>query len=485
MKKILIIGAGPSGLTAAYELLSKMKNIEVTILEESKDVGGIAKTVNYKGNRMDIGGHRFFSKDARINEWWQQFSSMPVRKRVSHILFNSKLYDYPITLKPETFINLGFINTLKCGISYFATLFHKLPEDNLENFYINRFGKKLYSLFFEYYTENLWGRHPREIDASWGAQRVKGLSISTVFKNIWKHFVSPKNAPTETSLIEEFKYPDLGAGELWENVAQKIISLGGTIITNAKVTKLKKNTSNHISSIQYQKGVENITLTGDIIISSMPLCDLIAGINDVPKDVSKIAKGLPYRDYITLGVLAKKLNLKNKSNLSPANTLIPDCWVYVQDRNVKLGRCQIYNNWSPHLVKDVSNTVWIGLEYFVSEKDSLWEMSEKEFSDFAISEMIDLKLIDSPSDILDVHEEKIKKAYPAYFDTYSEINTLVSYLKTFDNLYCVGRNGQHRYNNMDHSMLTSFEAVHNIITGQETKDNIWSVNTEEVYLETR
>ncbi len=513
MKKIIIIGAGPAGLTAAYELLSKSTEYDVTILEESDIIGGISKTVNYKGNRMDMGGHRFFSKSPEVNDWWEKMMPMqgapskddimlsrdvPLclngpdpanedvvmlsRHRVSRIFFDGKFYSYPISLKLDTFKNMGFVNTIKCGFSYLCAMVHKLPEDNLENFYINSFGRKLYSMFFEYYTENLWGRHPSEIDASWGAQRTKGLSIGGIIIDVLAKTFRVKNRDINTSLIEQFKYPKLGPGELWEVTAGKVEELGGTIIKNAKVTKLHKD-GNRIASISYIMDGQEHFADGDYFISSMPLKDLVGGMNDVPKDPARIAAGLPYRDYITLGVLVKKLNLDNRTNIKTVGNIIPDCWVYVQDRNVKMGRFQIYNNWSPYMVKDLENTIWIGLEYFCNEGDSLWNMSEKEFSTLGIEEMVKVGLISDKNDVLDSHIEKVKKAYPAYFDTYAEIDTLVDYLNTIENLYCVGRNGQHRYNNLDHSMMTSFEAVKCILTGNSDKTAIWNVNTENEYHE--
>ena len=515
MKKALVIGGGPAGLTAAYELLSKTKDIEVVVFEESDCFGGISKTVEYKGNRMDMGGHRFFTKVPEVNAWWDKMLPMQgkptyddivlnrpmplseggpdpekedrvmlTRHRVSRILFDDKFYDYPISLKPETFKNFGFATTMKVGFSYLGAIFHKRPEDNLENFYINSFGKKLYSMFFEYYTENLWGRHPSEIDASWGAQRTKGLSIIGIIKDVFGKVFKVKNRKVNTSLIEEFKYPKLGPGELWDVTAAEIEKLGGTIIKNAKVIKVKKNADNVLTSLTYVKDGVETEVEGDYFISSMPLKDLVGGMNDVPADPARIAAGLPYRDYMTLGVLVPKLNLQNKTNIKTISNIVPDCWVYVQDRRVKLGRFQIYNNWSPYMIKDLENTVWVGLEYFVNEGDEYWNMTEEEFSKLGVSEMVKLGLISSADEVIDTHMEKVKKAYPAYFDTYEEIDTLVDYLKTIDNLYCVGRNGQHRYNNIDHSMVTSFEAVKNIISGTKNKDNIWSVNTEKEYHET-
>lgn len=512
MKKAVVIGGGPAGLTAAYELLTSIDDVEVTLLEESNLFGGISKTVNYKGNRMDMGGHRFFSKVPEVNDWWERLLPlqgapsyddialnravelspngpdpekedrvMLHRNRVSRIFFDGKFYDYPISLKPETFKNMRFANTVKCGVSYLGAMLHKLPEDNLENFYINSFGRQLYSMFFEYYTENLWGRHPSEIDASWGAQRTKGLSIGGIIKDVFGKLFAVKNREVNTSLIEEFKYPKLGPGELWDVAAAEIEKLGGRIVKDAKVVSLKKDDTK-ILSVSTADGK---SYEGDYFISSMPLKDLIAGMNDVPTDAARIAAGLPYRDYMTLGVLVKGLALENKTGIATIGGIVPDCWVYVQDRSVKMGRFQIYNNWSPYLVEDIENTVWVGLEYFCNEGDAFWNQSEEEFAKLGMEEMIRIGLISDRAQVLDTHLEKVKKAYPAYFDTYAEIDTLIAYLNTIENLFCVGRNGQHRYNNLDHSMMTSFEAVKCIKTGSTDKSAVWNVNTEKEYHESK
>ena len=504
---------GLHGLTAGFELLDKKKDYEVTIIEENDCVGGIAKTVNYKGNRMDMGGHRFFSKVPEVNNWWEKMlptqGVMPYddlelgrtstvkkggpdpsktdivmlkRNRISRIFFKHKFFDYPVSLKFETIKNMGFFTTIQVGFSYLKTIFYKRKENSLEDFYINRFGKKLYSMFFENYTENLWGRHPREISPEWGAQRVKGLSIMAVIKDIFGKVFNKKNRKVETSLIEEFSYPKYGPGQIWELTADEIIKKGGTIIKNAKVTKLVKN-KNFLKKVIYVKDNKEISADADIVISSMPVKDLVASLNDVPKNIFQIAKGLPYRDYMTVGVLTKNLHLENKTKIKTIGNIVPDNWVYVHDKTVKMGRFQIYNNWSPYMVKDIKNTVWIGLEYFCNEGDSLWQMDNDEFSKFGISEMIKIGLLESSDEVIDSHVERVKKAYPAYFDTYSQMEELREYLNSIENLYCVGRNGQHRYNNMDHSMCTSFETVKNILNGVKTKDNIWNVNTEKEYHE--
>lgn len=524
MKRAIIIGAGPAGLTAAYELLAgnaglsdDEEQIEVCVLEESDTIGGISRTVTYHGNRMDMGGHRLFSKIPEVNAWWEkmlplqgapawddrkldrsvslmkqgpdpekQDCVMLLRHRISRIFFDNKFYDYPISMKPETFHNMGLICTLQVGFSYLHARLFRKPETNLENFYRNHFGQKLYEMFFEYYTESVWGKHPRDIDASWGRQRVRGISVAGVLKDAWERTRKQRTGKTrnvQTSLIEQFKYPKLGPGQLWEVTAQKVEALGGRILMNTKVTGICKDEKNHICSVTCLQGGEQVTYAGDFFLSSMPLKDLVAGMNDVPPKERAIAQGLPYRDYMTLGVLCSSISLKNQTGMRTIGDIVPDCWVYVQDRRVKMGRFQIYNNWSPYMVRDPEHTVWIGLEYFVQEGDALWRMTQEEFTAFGIREMIRIGLIPDGSVVLDSHLERVKKAYPAYFDTYCEIDQLITYLSAIDNLYCIGRNGQHRYNNIDHSMCTSFEAVKNIRAGQTDKRNIWSVNTEATYHE--
>ena len=513
MKRALVIGAGPAGLTAAYELLNQSGEYEVTVLEEGSQVGGISKTVNCRGNRMDMGGHRFFSKVPEVNEWWERM--LPVqgalpwddrvlgrtsetrpggpdpektdrvmlrRNRLSRIFFKSRFFDYPISLKLDTIRNMGFGTTVLVGFSYLKSVIHKREEKSLEDFYINRFGKKLYTMFFEHYTENLWGRHPSEISPEWGAQRTKGLSILAILKDIFGKMFHVKNRKVETSLIEEFSYPKLGPGQLWELTASEVEKKGGKVLLNTKAVGAILE-GNRITGIKVVKDGQESVLPADCVISSMPLKDLIHGMNDVPEEIRKIAEGLPYRDYMTVGVLIPRLKLENKTKTKTVGNIVPDNWVYVHDRNVQMGRFQIYNNWSPYMVKDLEHTVWMGLEYFCNEGDAMWSMTDEDFGRMGIREMVQLGLIDREDEVLDFHVERVKKAYPAYFDTYAQIDDLRAWLNTVENLYCVGRNGQHRYNNIDHSMCTSFETVKNILSGTKDRHNIWSVNTEQEYHE--
>ena len=517
MKKVIIIGAGPAGLTAGYELLKDQDNqYEVIILEEENQVGGISKTVRYNGNRMDIGGHRFFSKDENVMDFWKELMPiqgapsyddkklnrekplvkdgpdpekenkvMLVRDRVSRIYYLKKFFDYPVSLKLETFTNMGLIRTIKAGFSYLKSIFVKKKETSLENFYINRFGKVLYGMFFEKYTEKLWGRHPSVISADWGSQRVKGLSITAVIKDMFRKIFNPKSNKVETSLIEQFWYPKYGPGQLWENLADEIEKNGGKILKQHSVQKINLK-ENKITSVECVCDGKIEVFEGDIFISSMPLKDLVEDMKEepVPEDIKNIATGLPYRDFMTVGLLLKKLDLKNKTKIKTLGNIVPDCWIYVQEPDVKLGRIQIFNNWSPYMVSNPEKNVWIGLEYFCNEGDEYWNMSDEEFTKFAIKELVSMGIIEE-SDVLDSHRERVKKAYPAYFDTYSEIDKLIEYLNGFENLYCVGRNGQHRYNNMDHSMVTAMETVKNIKNNITTKDNIWKVNTEKEYHEVK
>lgn len=514
MKKVIIIGAGPAGLTAAYELLDKSEEHKVIVLEESNTFGGISRTVNHNGNRMDMGGHRFFSKVPEVNEWWEKMLPtqgkrakddillhregsvveggpdpeqsdrvMLRRNRLSRIFFNNKFFDYPVSLKWQTLKNMGLGTTIVVGFSYLKSALFKRKENSLEDFYINRFGKKLYSMFFENYTENLWGRHPSSISPEWGAQRVKGLSIVAILKDMFSKLFHCKNRKVETSLIEEFSYPKLGPGQLWEITADEVQKKGGTIVKNAKVVKVLKDSQNYVTGVVYEQDGNQVTVQGDYVISSMPVKDLVESMNDVPKQYADIASGLPYRDYMTVGILVPKLNLKNETKIKTLGNIVPDDWVYVHDRNVKMGRFQVYNNWSPYLVKDVEHTVWMGLEYFCNEGDDMWNMKDDEFARMGMEEMVTMGLIDSVDQVMDFHVERVKKAYPAYFDTYAQIDELRDYLNTIPNLFCVGRNGQHRYNNLDHSMCTSFETVKNILSGTTDKSNIWNVNTEKEYHE--
>ena len=525
-KTAIIIGGGPAGLTAAYELLHK-SDIKPIVFEASNDIGGISKTVNYKGNRIDIGGHRFFSKSDTVMNWWHNIlpieqtegsksftlkyqgkeremaggdgadptktdDVMLVRSRMSRIFYGGRFYNYPITLESTTIKNLGPGRIARMGMSYAKARIRPIPEKSLEDFYVNRFGRELYNTFFRDYTEKVWGVPCAEIAPDWGAQRVKGLSVSkAVTHAVKKQFkrrpskdISQKS--TETSLIEYFLYPKLGPGHMWESVAKIVQKKGGEVNKNQVITKIHAE-KGKISAVDIldTKTKQTRRVTGDYFFSTMPVNELIASFDGVkpPQNVQEVAAGLPYRDFITVGLLMKKLKIKNETDRKTKNDVVPDNWIYIQEPNVKVGRLQVFNNWSPYLVKDDKN-VWVGMEYFVNEGDELWNKKDTDMATFGIDELASINIIDK-KDVLDSTIIRIKKTYPAYFGTYGRFDEIRQFTDGFENLFLLGRNGQHRYNNQDHSMLTAIEAVGNIISGRRDKENVWNVNVEKDYHETK
>lgn len=521
----IIIGAGPAGLTVAYELI-KRSNIKPIVIEATENIGGIAKTVNYKGNRIDIGGHRFFSKSDRVMDWWQNImplqsapsrdelelnityqnktrqikltnsganpektdSVMLIRNRLSRIFFLRKFFNYPITLDLSTILNLGLFRMIRIGISYLKVRILPIKiEKSLEDFFINRFGKELYKTFFKDYTEKVWGVPCTEIEPEWGAQRIKGLSITKALLHAAKKIFSFKRSiaqkEVETSLIENFLYPKLGPGQMWEEVARIVKDGGGEIYMSSKVSSINQEGQKIISikAINETNGEEK-TFYGNYFFSTMPVKDLILSFNGaVPAEVKSTAEGLMYRDFITVGLLLNKLKIKNQTKFKTVNSLIPDNWIYIQESDVKVGRLQIFNNWSPYMVKD-KNTAWVGMEYFCNEGDEIWSLSESEMKKLGANELEKIGIIDS-RDIIDSVVIKVPKTYPAYFGSYNKFHLIKEYVDKIENLFLIGRNGMHRYNNQDHSMLTAMVAVDNIINGVKDKSNIWDVNVEKEYHE--
>ena len=505
MKKALIIGGGPAGLTAAYELL-KHTDIQPVVVEATDLWGGISRTENHNGNRIDIGGHRFFSKSDVVMQWWQeilpihsadntiqisyqnQHSTIKVnqnkddledvflvRKRISRIFYQKCFYDYPIRLSFQTIRQLGFKNVTLIILSYLkSVLFPIKNEKSLEDFFINRFGNRLYKTFFKDYTEKVWGISCKEISSEWGAQRIKGLSITkTIVDIIKKPFrkkdINQKN--TETSLIEYFLYPKYGPGQLWTKVAGLIEQKGGVLYKNSRVIQLNGN-GNLTSAVITTKNEKAETIEFDYCISTMPVKDLFNAFSfEIPSETKYIADNLIYRDFITIGILLNETKIK-----------LDDNWIYIQENYVKVGRIQVFNNWSPYLVKE-ANTTWLGLEYFCNESDGIWELEDKQLIDLATQELVKLGFIESQKNVLDAVAIKVPKTYPAYFGAYSEFFKVRAFTDTIPNLFLVGRNGMHKYNNQDHSMLTAMQAVQNIKKGITSKENIWAINTEEEYHE--
>ena len=510
-KTAVIIGAGPAGLTAALEF-ARRSEIHPIVLEASREIGGISRTIRYKGNRMDIGGHRFFSKSDRVMDWWAELMPvagdgehavryqnkervvaataegsdlvMLVRPRRSRIYFLRNFFNYPLSLDGRTLRLLGLKRTFRIGLGYLrAKLFPRKPEKTLEDFLINRFGVELYRTFFKSYTEKVWGVPCDQISAEWGAQRIKGLSLRTAVLHFLKKTLGRRKSgdvlqkDTETSLIEKFLYPRYGPGQLWEHVANLVTEKGGEVRLGWRVTKLHVEGSRIVAVDAVNEAGDVATTPADYVFSTMPIRELIRGLDcEVPANVREVSEGLVYRDFITVGLLADRLVATE-----PDGGLLKDTWIYIQEPDVLLGRLQIFNNWSPYLVADPAKA-WIGLEYFCYETDPLWKMSDEEVAAFAIGEVEKIGILKAV-DVRDTHVVRVPKTYPAYFGTYDRMNEVIDYVSKFDNLYLVGRNGMHKYNNQDHSMLTAMTSVDQILAGVEDKSGIWKINTEQDYHE--
>src|SRR5271170_1854239 len=518
-KTAVIIGAGPAGLTAALEFLRR-SDIRPIVLEATERIGGISCTIEYKGNRMDIGGHRFFSKADRVMDWWTELMPvasdseqtiqyqnkqrsvaatadagadsdlvMLVRPRKSRISFLRSFFDYPLALNGKTVKQLGLLRMGSIGLSYLkAKLFPRREEKTLEDFLINRFGGELYRTFFKSYTEKVWGVPCDHISAEWGAQRIKGLSLRTAISRFLRQTFGRSGRGdiaqerTETSLIEKFLYPKFGRGQLWEYVAALVTQKGGGVRLEPRVdtrhTESEKNGGERVVSVEaVHANGERETIAADYVFSTMPVRDLIRSMEvPAPAEIREIAEGLVYRDFITVGLLVDKLAVTE-----PDGSRLKDTWIYIQEPDVLVGRLQIFNNWSPYMVADPGK-VWVGLEYFCYESDELWKMPDPEIVKFAVAEIEKIGILRA-RDVRDAHVVRVPKTYPAYFGTYERFDEVVKYMDRFENLFLVGRNGMHKYNNQDHSMLTAMTAVDNIIAGTLDKSPLWQINTEQEYHE--
>ncbi len=514
-KKIaVIIGAGPAGLTAAYELLTRTDIKPIVIERDAEYVGGISRTVKWNGNRIDLGGHRFFSKSDRVMKWWSEIlpveldldkstdityqrttraltdgmrmassadgeNVLRVRPRKTRILYGGKLFAYPVELSFDTLSKLGPVKVVKIGWTYmWSRLFPRKPETTLEDFFINRFGTELYKTFFKSYTEKVWGVPCRELSAEWGAQRIKSLSVSGAIAHAIKkllHAGPLAGKSVETSLIEQFLYPVYGPGQLWERVADQVQSKGGEVRMGESVVGIE-SAGSRVTSVQVQTKAGTEIIDADYVFSTTDVRLLAQIFNGhLPAEVEDVAGGLQYRDFLTVGLLLDAPLVE--ADRSP----FLDTWMYVHEPGVNVGRVQFFNNWSPQLLADQSRG-WVGLEYFCAEGDALWNMRDEDLVAFAGEELAKIGLLRDRTVIGGVVIRQ-PKAYPSYTGTYDRLSVVRDHFNQFENLFLIGRNGMHRYNNQDHSMLAAMMAVDNIIAGRTDKSALWSINSEEDYHE--
>lgn len=497
---ILIIGTGPAGLAAAYEFLRRSDR-RVVLLEADGQVGGISKTVEFAGNRLDIGGHRFFTKSARVMRLWRDIApadgsgsvALLRRRRLSRILHGGSLIEYPIEPGRALFQALGMARIGAIGLSYLKARARPIhPVRSLRDFYVNRFGTVLYETFFRDYTRKVWGVAPEAISPEWGAQRVKGLSIA----NALKHAVfggrarrsrpgapdRPPDRRVETSLIAEFLYPRLGPGELWEALAARIAAMGGEFFLNHRVTRLLRAPGNGGGNRIIE--VEAVDGNGRTVrfprphqvISTMPLRDLARAL-EAPDQVREVTEGLVYRDFRIVGLAAGRLRRNNADGSEWG-----DNWLYLQDPEIRMGRLQLFHNWSRDLPADPEGKL-LGLEYFCSKGDDLWAMGDGDFIELGITELERLGIIDR-ADIVASTSVRMPLAYPAYFGSYNRLSEVRPWLNAVENLFPCGRNGLHRYNNSDHSVLSAMVAADSALAGGRDRDAAWNVNIEESHHET-
>ena len=460
---VVVLGAGPAGLTAAYELAKA--GVASTVLEADDTVGGLSRTAEYKGYRFDIGGHRFFTKVTPVEELWIEIlgDDLLTRPRLSRIYYNGKFFSYP--LKPfNALFGLGIFESTRCVASYgWARLFPKRPEEDFASWISNRFGKRLFEVFFNTYTEKVWGIPCSEIQAEWAAQRIKGLSLMTALKNALIGDRSASKQDAVKTLINQFLYPRHGPGMMWEKAQELVEGMGSRVLMEQAVNRVFWS-EGKIDAVE----AGGQTYAGEHFISSVAIRELIESFEPAPpENVIAAARKLKYRDFLTVALMVR------------GESLFPDNWIYIHEPGVKLGRLQNFKNWSPEMVPDPAMT-GLGLEYFCSEGDELWSMTDAELVELGKREIVELGFT-TAADITDGTVVRMKKAYPVYDRDYAPaLETIRAFLATLSNLQLIGRNGMHRYNNQDHSMLTAMLAARNILGA---KHDLWQVNVDEEYHE--
>lgn len=456
---VIVIGAGPAGLAAAYELIQR--DIRPVVLEKSDKVGGLARTETYKGYRFDMGGHRFYTQVETVQRLWQRMlgEDLLVVPRLSRIHYRGRFFNYPLELL-NALANLGIGESALILLSYLRAQLRPHPEEEtFEQWMTHRFGQRLYQMFFQTYTEKVWGIPCHQIQAEWAAQRIKGLSLRSAVANaLW-------GTNDAKSLIREFHYPVLGPGMMWQRFQDTVESRGGRLWLQAEVVRLEWD-EGHITAVLAQRDGDVHRLTGDHVISSMPLAELVIRLDPLPPDdVLRAARGLKQRDFILVGIIVNRADV------------FPDNWIYVHSPEVRVGRIQNFKNWSTAMVPD-SGKSSLGMEYFCTEGDDLWTMSDAELVELATGELASLGLA-AIGDVEDGVVFRQRYAYPVYDREYREHLEIVRrFLATVRNVQTIGRSGMHRYNNMDHSMLTGMLAARNLLG--ENHD-LWSVNTHRSY----
>ncbi len=473
LPSVICIGAGPAGLTAAYHL--SRAGARVTVLERDPvNVGGISRTEKYKGFRFDVGGHRFFSRSREIEALWLEIlgDQLITRQRKSRIFYQGKLFDYPLRAL-DALGKLGLFESTRCMMSYFkARLFPIRNPQTFEAWVTNQFGHRLFSIFFESYTEKVWGMKCKEISADWAAQRIKGLSLGTAVRNALAPAWLTRRGATPKTLVEQFRYPRLGPGQMWETAAERVSEAGGEVLLGMDVTRLSRNRDSGewtVSALD-PKGQQH-EFTAEHVISSAPISELAECLRpEPPEAVLTAARALRYRDFLTVALIVKDVDC------------FDDNWIYIHDAEVKVGRIQNFKSWSPHLVPDPDLNC-LGLEYFCFKGDGLWESKDEDLVRLADEELIQLGLV-TPGHVIDGTVIRQPKAYPVYDENYEERVALFnSYLESkAPGLNLVGRNGMHKYNNQDHAMMTALLTAENILAGKRLWD-IWRVNQDAEYHE--
>ena len=463
-RQFVVIGGGPAGLTAAYELTKR--GHPSVVIEKSHTVGGIARTESYKGYHFDMGGHRFFTKSKEVQDLWYEIlgHDFLTRNRLSRIYYKKRFFNYP--LKPgNALMGLGVFEAIRILGSYVRwAVFPYRQEDTFEQWVTNRFGKRLFDIFFKSYTEKVWGIPCSELRAEWAAQRIKDLSLKTAVFNMF--FKSRKKVVK--TLIDAFEYPRLGPGMLWREAKAIIERCGATVLMEAEVVAIHRN-GMHVESVDVDVDGQIKRYYGTDFISSMPVTEFIHRLNPpAPEPIQKAARALKYRDFLTVCLVVNKDNL------------FPDNWIYIHEPDVQVGRIQNFGNWSPDMVP-VKGTSSLGLEYFCNEGDDLWSMADKDLIELGKKELQQLGLV-TAEDVIDGCVFRVPKSYPVYDSDYVNVlGSIKEFVNAFENFQTIGRNGLHRYNNQDHAMMTGSLAVKNAVDGES--HNLWDVNTDQEYHE--